>query len=593
MTFALKKITRQPTHEQFATADIETRAWIYFIVLGFYDGKEYREFKSMKSFIEFLRNPPKQLPKNIFFHFGGKFDFMFLLREVAKHKDITIENFIPRGALILSFEVVFNGEKSSRYTMRDSSSLLPFKLKTLTDSFDVSVKKGEWDHTKTKRYTKELGEYLKSDTIGLYQVIEKFSEQPIIKSSGLAYTIAGQAMRVFRSQFLDAEIMPHQDLKIKSRISEEELCRKSYFGGRTEIFRPLCREKIYEYDVNSLYPYIMRENIFPISGGLRTKTFKKEYLGIYHCEVECPQDLNIPILGIVSKNKFIFPVGKFEGVFTSAELNYSLSLGYKIKIIEGFYFVESKNIFAEYIKFFYNQRLNSKSESVENITAKLLMNSLYGRFGLNPLKEKISFELKKGVTPTYEVKTANFTTEIFKEETELETFHKVAIASFVTSYARIYMHQKYFLPLGQDLYYTDTDSIFTTKKLETSKDLGGIKLVQEYSEGAVFILPKTYIAKNKDFKKTVMKGFPKDKIKDFTIDDFISCLDGELKKIKVKIAPKFATFKQAIKNKKFLTMTKESSKELRSSYTKRIIYKKSGEYYSRPITIKGEENENS
>jgi hypothetical protein len=40
-------------------------------------------------------------------------------------------------------------------------------------------------------------------------------------------------------------------------------------------------------------------------------------------------------------------------------------------------------------------------------------------------------------------------------------------------------------------------------------------------------------------------------------------------------------------------MTKESSKELRSSYTKRIIYKKGSEYYSRPITIKGEENENS
>lgn len=37
----------------------------------------------------------------------------------------------------------------------------------------------------------------------------------------------------------------------------------SYYGGRTEVFKPLLKNG-YHYDVNSLYPYVMLENKFPV-----------------------------------------------------------------------------------------------------------------------------------------------------------------------------------------------------------------------------------------------------------------------------------------------------------------------------------------
>lgn len=39
--------------------------------------------------------------------------------------------------------------------------------------------------------------------------------------------------------------------------------RKSFFGGRTEIFNNFAKENYY-YDVNSLYPYIMKIMDMPI-----------------------------------------------------------------------------------------------------------------------------------------------------------------------------------------------------------------------------------------------------------------------------------------------------------------------------------------
>lgn len=592
--YPLKPITKDSVPIEFGTFDIESRNWIYFVVAGFYTGKEYFEFRTMRAYINFLRNPKDQtIPETIFAHFGGKFDFMFILREISKHSDISISDFIPRGSGILSFSIHF--KKGLKYTFRDSSALLGFSLDTLSKTFDVEIKKGEWDHTKTKKYTKELGEYLKSDCLSLYQVIRKFESIPIIQKSGLAYTMASQSMRVFRKLFLKYEVSPHGK-------NEEKLCRASYLGGRTEIFRPLCSEKIYCYDVNSLYPYVMRENIFPISSGIRTRRFVKQKLGIYNCEVEAPLDLNIPVLGVIIEKKYIFPVGKFKGAFTSAEITYAETFGYKIKILNGFYFSDSQPLFKEYIDTMYSLRLSTKPNTAENLIYKLLMNAHYGRYGLNPEKENLEFGYAIGSTPIqeldtgqkvpikikqkngkYRVKVCKRVIEICKVPVELNSFHKSGIASFVTSYARIHMH-RLMNELGNTLYYTDTDSLWTTSKLTESKDLGGLKLESEHSGGACFILPKTYIAVNSTVKKIAMKGFPSKKIKDFTLQDFQLYLEGEAR-IKTSIEPRFATFKQAIKKEKYLTMTEPSTKQLNARYTKRIIYKSKGEYFTRPLTV--------
>jgi hypothetical protein len=83
-----------------------------------------------------------------------------------------------------------------------------------------------------------------------------------------------------------------------------------------------------------------------------------------------------------------------------------------------------------------------------------------------------------------------------------------------------------------------------------------------------------------------MKGFDKRKIVNFTFEDFKTGLEGDLRKFKIYNDPKFATFKTALAQKKLVTMTKKSEKQLKATYKKRIIFNKDGEFYTKPITLK-------
>jgi hypothetical protein len=52
------------------------------------------------------------------------------------------------------------------------------------------------------------------------------------------------------------------------------------------------------------------------------------------------------------------------------------------------YTFEKNNVFKEYVNELYKLKENSEKGSINYIIAKLLLNSLYGRFGMNPYKEK-------------------------------------------------------------------------------------------------------------------------------------------------------------------------------------------------------------
>lgn len=569
----LSPITKTQKEPEFAVLDIETMNWTEFIVLGYVDANEYHEFKSLKKFFKFLE--VHDGPLNIYAHFGGKFDFMFLLDEILKSKTYDATVLVPRGSSILYFQVKIGARE---YTFRDSSALLPFSLKSITENFGVSHMKQEWDHSKTKGYSKELSVYLQHDCKGLYESLKMFWSWPLIQKAGPSSTIAGQAMRVFRT-YLKEELWGLGD-------RAADFCRLSYLGGRVEIFRPACTKgPLYEYDVNSLYPYVMRDNVYPVGNGHFTYDFVTDLLGIYEANVVAPALLDVPSLGIISDGKFLFPVGRFKGVWTNVELEYAKTLGYRIEVVKGYVFPQSRKLFYDFITDLYEIRLTSPKNSVSDIAAKLLMNSSYGRFGMSLDKENLVFGSNdsEGMDEYKTLTIGGRHVAISKEPVRLRTFTHPAIASFVTSYARIHMH-KIFRNLGTDLYYTDTDSIFTTRVLDHGKDLGQLKLEATY-ESAIFLLPKTYIAKGFAKSKIAMKGFDKKKISQFEFDDFHNALEGDLKRFKIENEPKFATFKTALAQKKLVTMTKKSEKQLKAQYTKRTIFKVKGEFFTKPITL--------
>jgi hypothetical protein len=77
------------------------------------------------------------------------------------------------------------------------------------------------------------------------------------------------------------------------------LKKKAYSGGSTDLYCPYGKN-IYRYDVNSLYPFVMKEFPMPVGNitffeGDITK-IDPDAFGFFNVEITAPKDLNIPIL---------------------------------------------------------------------------------------------------------------------------------------------------------------------------------------------------------------------------------------------------------------------------------------------------------
>jgi hypothetical protein len=551
----------------------------------------------MYEFLEWCFEQPERV---IFAHFGGIYDFLFILKAALEESDCgyKIGTMIPRGSGLLCIEVIKLRKNpqgqvyEDKIMFRDSSALLPFGLARLTESFKVQHKKQEFDFSNWDgTVTPKLLSYLKDDCRGLYECLEAFFNWELIQRSGGAYTMASQALKVFRL-FMYKEIR-----SLKEPI--DLFIRQAYFGGRTEIFKPEYhgKKKLYCYDVNSLYPFVMRNNDFPTNFKRWTLTYDPEAMGFYEATVEVPKDMYLPPLPYVAEmersKKLIFPTGKFSGVWSTIELEYARSLGVKILSTgRGALFHNGGPIFKGYIDTLYEMRMDAKAkgDGVGDVLTKLLMNSLYGRFGLNTDREQILFDdFTKGLKFHSEINIEKDGKEkcyrLMTKPVKLEqTFTNVSISAWVTSLSRIHMH-KLMWPARKELYYTDTDSLFTTKKMKTGNKLGELK--EEYScNKAIFLLPKTYVVEGEgDFKKLAMKGFDRRKINNFTYKDFYTALEGDLRHMRVTHDEKFAKFKTAAKKGNLTTLLPEQDKAIRSLYDKRKIMKKGRKWDTQPLHI--------
>jgi hypothetical protein len=170
-----------------------------------------------------------------------------------------------------------------------------------------------------------------------------------------------------------------------------------------------------------------------------------------------------------------------------------------------------------------------------NYIAKILMNSSYGRFGMDDrfddirimgVKEYTKFEEKyihiiKNVIPLdnkflVRIKNQDTINNLLDNGSKTHNIN-VAIAAAITSYARIEMSQFKNNP-NFNLYYSDTDSIYIDSKLPddlvSNTILGKMKLESIISK-AIFICPKVYgyLTENSD-EIIKVKGLTKEAIKD-------------------------------------------------------------------------------
>ena len=206
---------------------------------------------------------------------------------------------------------------------------------------------------------------------------------------------------------------------------------------------------------------------------------------------------------------------------------------YNISIKNG-YFFEKADIFSGFVDNLYTLRKTYPKTDPMNLTCKLIMNSLYGRFGMAPIFKKQEFVSREafndmlGIEQIFDFLDLEefgfFVEYLDKYKTSDQHKCSIGIASAVTSYARAFM-SKFKNNNNFKLYYSDTDSIFIDKELPSNligNEIGQFKLEYIFSEG-VFLGPKIYCGVTDSGKYiSKVKGYKNPQ--NITFDDFKSLL---------------------------------------------------------------------
>jgi hypothetical protein len=144
----------------------------------------------------------------------------------------------------------------------------------------------------------------------------------------------------------------------------------------------------------------------------------------------------------------------------------ALKYGYSFEILKGYKF-ERNIIFKSYIETLYSLRQIYPKDHPLNLIAKMLLNSLYGRFGMNQIIMKYEIISAKEFSKISNDKILDFIiiedhvlVGLAIESDEDSKNLSIGIAAAITAYARIHMSQFKNNPLIR-LFYTDTDSIYT------------------------------------------------------------------------------------------------------------------------------------
>lgn len=477
--------------------------------------------------------------RRFLFHNLGKFDGNFLL-DYACHKLHLAPEVLIRDNCIYKLVIFLD---SVGIIFQDSYLLLPLKLSDLGQSFNKKYKKTEFSH-ETNCYKKYLEcdafrqnliNYCLNDCRVLcesYNVFRNLIFEIFSIDCLHSLTISSLAMKIFKSNFLMCDIE-----NTAKDAAKADFLRKAYTGGSVELYKPYL-ESGFHYDINSLYASVMLKNDYPVGMGEwvdGSKIKLNSFFGFIHVRVECPY-MAKPLLNYRNKDNIsVAGYGEWEGIYFSEELLKAQELGYNFKFIKGLKY-DRGDVFGEYVDKIYEFRLkNPNKKTPLNVTGKILLNGLYGKFGIRMENESIKivnskdfypdfypglknyFEIGNKTLVTYNSRKRNSMEKlknigalhILQEVADFEEMQPysigkkesaVQLAAAVTSYGRLEIY-KYKSMENLGVAYSDTDSIFCLNELDPSlvsqDKLGYMKLECCFKSG-IFIAPKLYYHERED-----------------------------------------------------------------------------------------------
>lgn len=389
---------------------------------------------------------------------------------------------------------------------------LPYKL----DVGDLIIQLGNgagWtDFTKDEQELIE--EYCTRDAKIVQQAVSIVQEEALSLGGMLRPTLAGISMDIYRRTYhkWPWKVLPE---KVNTYL------RPSFYGGRVENFVFGKVENANLYDINSLYPFILRTSRFPHPSHIRmvedevALRYLDKWEGIAYAEVEV-SNVHVPPLPFRIERKLFFPTGRYTSQWTISELRYALSNGAKLINLHWLVGTDTLfNPFEDFIDDLYSARkVYIKQGNDRHILLKLVMNSLYGRFGLNP--DKGLFQMAPIPPDADWSDYEGWSTEEINgrviglgpfDFNSYPAYANVMFAAQVSACARIKLHNS-LVHSGKDILYCDTDSILVLGNMETGEDLGQWKCQMEQGK-ADLLGPKEYILYySSEHPKYKAKGVP-------------------------------------------------------------------------------------
>lgn len=528
------------------TADFETttdeddcRVWAY-AVCNIDDPTDFKYGESFEQFIDFCADRKNNY--TLYFHnlkFDGAFIISWLLHNGFEYisdkkdrADNTFTTLITDMGQFYAIEIYFEVKKSrvNKVKILDSLKIFPnFSVERVAEGFDLPIRKLEIDYKEKRpighKLTKEEVDYIRNDVEIMARALHIMFEQGLNKM-----TIAGDAFSSYK-QFVPGF---RKRFPILPKIVDEDI-RLSYRGGFTyvnEIYKDKPVGKGICIDKNSMYPSKMVQQPLPYG---KPVYFEGKYqldpsMPLFIQSLTCKFELKKgKIPNIQLKNNLSFIPNEYLSSSNNELVTISLCSpdyelfreNYYITDITyhgGWKFKECKGMFDDYINYWMDQKIKAGKEGNQPMRqiAKLMLNSLYGRFGLSiSARQKYPYLDHEGIVRY----------GLLPEEQREPVY--IPVACFITSYGRVdtirtsqkirdYSLKKY----GKDAYlYSDTDSIHCMLNDEDLEALKDVIFIDDYALGAwakesdfdraLFIRQKCYIEEEDGKLNVTVAGLPK------------------------------------------------------------------------------------
>lgn len=371
-----------------------------------------------------------------------------------------------------------------------------------------------------------LDKRCQTDVVILWKMVAGFIRFVLQQDLGsVRLTAASQAFAAYRHRFYKIPIRIHANEEVLA------LERAGYGGGMVRCWRVgEFAGKFYHLDVNSLYPYWMRQGYYPIRLKVYRNNVGLEELSHLVRRFCVMADLTIhpqsPMFPHRCENGvIIYPCYPFRGVFATPEVDVLLKKGWISEVHRVAFYLQG-NIFHEYVDKMYALRKKFRREGnrIYEYLCKLMLNSLYGKFGAKS-KRLVQCEdfAHPGPLPDYWYDPQAYALRpiyYFNPDPNVPGYVLVdegegfnsfpAISAHVTAYGRLFLYRLVEEAGVENVFYSDTDSLIVNEEGAQNlsryihpEEIGFLKVVGEADH--------IIVRGRKDYQfgeRKVLKGVP-------------------------------------------------------------------------------------